>query len=146
MEQKNPVSVVDAIIEKDGKVVLIQRGKEPFKGRLALPGGHVKYREMVEDAVVREIKEETGLEIEPLEILGVYSDPQRDPRDPNRIDTVFIAKLISGEPKADSDAKEAGFFDPEKLKKEELAFDHFQIIGDYLKYKKQKRTYWSTRR
>ncbi len=146
MKLKNPIPTVDAIIEKRNKIVLIERGIEPFKGKLALPGGHVDHKETVEGATIREAREETGLDIKLIDILGVYSDPKRDPRDCHRIATVFVTKIISGKLKAGTDAKVARFFDPKKLRKEDVAFDHFKIIQDYLKYKKHKKTYWSKRR
>ncbi|MEM5872593.1 MAG: NUDIX hydrolase [Candidatus Aenigmatarchaeota archaeon] len=139
------VATVDVIIEKGNKIVLVKRGENPFKGKLALPGGHVNYNELVENAALREAKEETNLKVKLVNILGVYSDPKRDPRG-HYISTVFIAKIISGKLKAGSDAKTPNFYDPKKLKREDLAFDHFKIIKDYLKYKKYKKTYWSMRR
>ena len=144
MEHKNPIPTIDALIETEGKIVLIRRGVEPFKDKLALPGGHVELGETVEEATIREAEEETGLKIKLLDILGVYSDPKRDPREFKRIATVFVADIVSGELKSGSDAKEAGLYEPEKLNKEYMAFDHFKIIQDYLKYKKVKGTYWSS--
>lgn len=137
--------MTDAIIEKNDKIVLVRRGKDPHKDKLAIPGGHVEVGELVENAVKREAREETGLNIKLIDILGVYSDSKRDPRG-HYITTVFIAKILSGKLRAKSDAKEVDFFDPRKLKKKNVAFDHFKIIKDYLKYKKYKRTYWSKRR
>jgi len=125
MKYKNPIPVVDAIIEKDGKIVLIKRKIKPFKGKLAIPGGHVEYGEIVEDAAKREAKEETALNIRLIDILGVYSDPKRDPRG-HYITTVFVAKSISGKLKAASDAKEVSFYYPMNLKKKDLAFDHLK--------------------
>jgi len=138
MKYKNPIPTVDVIIEKDNKIILIKRKIEPFKGKLALPGGHIEYGETVENAIKREVKEETNLKIKLIDILGVYSDPKRDPRG-HRISVVFIAKIAGGKLNAGSDALNVGFYNPENLKKEELAFDHFKIIKDYLKYKKTKR-------
>ena len=145
MESRNPIPTIDSLIEMDGKIVLVRRGVEPFKGKLALPGGHVELGETVEEAAVRETEEETGLKIRPVDILGVYSDPNRDPREGKRIATVFVADLIAGELRSGSDAEEAGLFDIAELKKEDLAFDHFKIIQDYLKYKKGKGTFWSSK-
>ena len=144
--EKSPVPTVDAIIEKNDKILLIRRLAYPFIGKLALPGGHVEHKETVEDATVRETKEETGLNIRLLDILGVYSDPKRDIRERHRMATVFVAKIKSGKLKSGSDAKEVNFYDIKKLKKKSMAFDHYKIIQDYLKYKKHKGTYWSTRR
>lgn len=138
-----PRPTVDAIIEMDNKIVLIKRGVEPFKDMWALPGGHVKVKETVEDAIVREVKEETSLDIRLEEILGVYSDPGRDPR--NTITTVFIAKPTFGELKAGTDASEAKWMELNKINFKELAFDHGKILNDYKKWKERKRTFWSSK-
>jgi len=137
--------MTDVIIEKDNKIVLITRAGRTAHDKLALPGGHVEIGERVEDAAIRESKEETNLKIKLIDIIGVYSDPKRDPRG-HYVTTVFIAKIDSGILKAKSDASKVRFYDPNKLKKKDIAFDHLKIIKDYLKYKKHKRTYWSTRR
>src|SRR3989344_4558107 len=100
---------VDMIIEKHGKILLVTRGHEPFKGKLAFPGGFVNYGEKVEDAAVREAKEETDLSISLKAILGVYSESNRDPRG-HTITTVFVANVVSGEVKAGDDAAEAKFY------------------------------------
>jgi len=145
MEYKNPIPTVDIIIERGNEIVLVVRAITPFKEKFVLPGGHVEYNETVEEAAIREAEEETGLKIKLIDILGVYSDPKRDPR-AHRISTAFVAKIVSGELNAGTDAKKAIFYDPKKVKKEEIGFDHFLMIEDYLKYKEQKQTYWSTRR
>ena len=143
-EAKSPILVVDAIIERDGKMVLIERKIEPFKGMLAFPGGHVKYEETIEDATRREVKEETSLNVELVDILGVYSDPNRDPRY-HTVSMVFIAKPINGNLRAGSDAKDARWFKIYEINPNKLAFDHGKIFKDYLRWKKEKRTYWSSR-
>jgi len=139
------VATIDIIIEKANKIVLVRRLKKPFKEKLALPGGHVEHNELVEHAAVREAKEETGLNVKLIDILGVYSDPKRDSRG-HYVATVFVARIISGKLRGGSDAKVPDFYDPRKLKKKNIAFDHFKMIQDYLKYKKHKKTYWSKRR
>jgi len=150
MKFKNPIPTVDVIIEKGDKIVLVERSIEPFRGKLALVGGHVEYGETVENAAVRETREETGLNIELTDILGVYSNPKRDPRG-HRIATVFVAKIISGKFKAATDVKEVGLHNPKKLKKKNIAFDHFKMIEDYLRYAANKKrskdhtTFWSSR-
>jgi len=126
---KSPLLATDIIIEYDnGEVVLIERGNEPFKGQFAIPGGMVEIGETVENAAVREAKEETGLDIEIIKLLGVYSDPARDPRG-HCVSIVFHARPIGGELKADSDAANA--IRTSDYLKIDLAFDHNKIIRDF---------------
>ncbi|EHR78149.1 NUDIX hydrolase [Thermococcus litoralis DSM 5473] len=115
------------ILHKDG-IVLIKRRNEPYKGYWALPGGFVEYGERVEDAAIREAKEETGLDVELLDLIGVYSDPKRDPRG----HTVTIAFLAKGKGtlKGGDDASEARVFKLDEVKDLKLAFDHGKIIED----------------
>ncbi len=123
---RNPFLTVDAIIEINGGIVLIKR-KNPPQG-WAIPGGFVDYGETIEEAVTREAKEETGLDIELIRQFHTYSDPKRDPRH-HTVSTIFIAKA-DGSPKAGDDAKEACIFTIETLP-EKIAFDHRQILEDY---------------
>ncbi|HEX2557959.1 MAG TPA: NUDIX hydrolase, partial [Nitrososphaera sp.] len=103
MEHRNPVPTVDVILQRDSKVLMIRRRKDPFKDRLALPGGFVNEGETVEEAIKREAKEETSLEVEPIDILGVYSDPKRDPRK-HILSVVFVGIIVGGQEKAGDDA------------------------------------------
>jgi len=144
MKYKNPIPTVDAIIEKDDKIVLVKRRNKPFKNIFVLPGGFVEHGETVEQAAIREAKEETGINIRLEEILGVYSEPDRDPRGPT-ISIAFIAEPISGELKAKSDAKDARWIRPEEIDPNSLGFDHRKILKDYLKWKKKKGTFWSSK-
>lgn len=123
---RNPVPTVDIIIEAADGIVLIERGNPP--PGWALPGGFVDYGETLEDAAVREAREETGLNVTLLRQFHTYSDPSRDPRQ-HTISTVFIA-MASGTPKAGDDARQARVFRPDRLPP--LAFDHEHIIQDYL--------------
>jgi ADP-ribose pyrophosphatase YjhB (NUDIX family) len=141
---KNPIPMVDVIIESNDKIVLIKRGTEPFKGMIAIPGGHMELGETIENAAKREAKEETSLDIELIDILGVYSDPKRDPRK-HSIATVFIGKPIKGGLKPGSDAKKALWVDINEINLHELAFDHKKILTDYFKWREKKGTYWSTK-
>lgn len=131
-----PFPTVDIIIEikredkKEG-IVLIKR-KNPPHG-WALPGGFVDYGESLEQAAVREAKEETSLDIQIKTQLHTYSDPKRDPRQ-HTISTVYVA-TARGKPKAQDDAQEIGIFTKEEINFP-LAFDHQKILTDYFKQKK----------
>ena len=125
---ETPKLMVDVVITAERGVVLIRRGSEPFRGRWALPGGFVEVGETVEEAADREAAEETGLAVEVARLVGVYSDPERDPRGHN-VSVAFIARVLSGELSADTDASEVAVVDPDSV---ELAFDHRKIIEDAL--------------
>jgi 8-oxo-dGTP diphosphatase len=127
--RKGPALTVDIVIRRnDGSVVLVRRRNSPFKGEWALPGGFVEYGETVEAAARREAKEETGLDVELVKIVGVYSDPNRDPRG-HTVSICFLAREVGGELRADSDAKDAKSFHPSSLPPR-LAFDHLRILAD----------------
>jgi 8-oxo-dGTP diphosphatase len=126
---QNPALAVDAVIIKDGKIVLIKRKEEPFQGQYALPGGFVEYGETVEAALRREVLEETGLIVEVNSLVGIYSDPHRDPRG-HVVSAAFSAVIVSGALASGSDAAEAHFWEITNLPP--LAFDHAQIIHDAL--------------
>lgn len=122
----NPIPAVDIIIEVAGGIVLIERKNEPLGW--ALPGGFVDYGESLEQAAVREAKEETSLSVVNLRLLGCYSDPQRDPRQ-HTISTVYVARG-EGTPRADDDATNLAVFSLSSLP-EPLCFDHRKILEDY---------------
>ena len=144
---RNPVPTVDGILQKGSAVLMVRRKKEPFQGRLALPGGFVNEGEAVEDAFRREVFEETALEVEPIDILGVYSDPNRDPRK-HTLSVVFIGLILGGSEKAGDDASGLEWVDLAGLDviRNELAFDHAKILADYVRWKGAMGTYWSTKR
>ena len=125
---ETPKLMVDVIIPSERGVVLIRRGTEPFRGRWALPGGFVEVGETVEEAAYREAAEETGLAVEVARLVGVYSDPERDPRGHN-VSVAFLARVLSGDLVAATDASEVAVLDPSSV---ELAFDHRKIIEDAL--------------
>lgn len=136
---RNPIPTVDLIIEMEGEdvpqgIVLIKRKYPPYGW--ALPGGFVDYGETLEQAAVREAKEETSLDVQLECQMHTYSDPQRDPRK-HTISTVFIARA-KGKPVAQDDAQEIGIFTREELKFP-LAFDHHKILEDYFKRKSSKK-------
>lgn len=132
---KTPYLTTDGIVEiYDEKetflgIVLIQRKNEPLG--LALPGGFVDVGERVETAVVREMKEEISLDVEIKKLLGIYSDPARDPRF-HTASAVYICKAY-GEPLGADDAKEATIYTLDTIPLEKLVFDHRKIVEDYLK-------------
>ena len=124
---RNPVPTVDIVIELEGGgIVLIERRNPP--SGWALPGGFVDYGESLEEAAVREAREETGLGVTGLRQFRAYSDPDRDPRQ-HTITNVFLARA-HGRPVGRDDARRAGVFTQENLPAP-LAFDHARIIQDY---------------
>jgi 8-oxo-dGTP diphosphatase len=125
---KSPFLTVDAIIEIDGGIVIIKRSNPPFGW--ALPGGFVDYGESLEQAVIREAKEETNLDITDIRQFHAYSDPERDPRF-HTVGTVFIAQA-SGKPRAGDDAAGLEVVKLDHLEAREFAFDHKKIIRDYI--------------
>jgi 8-oxo-dGTP diphosphatase len=129
MRYKVPRIATDGIVVRDHKILLVRRKKQPFRGRWALPGGFVEYGEKTEDAVVREVLEETGLETKVDRLAGVYSDPNRDPRG-HVISIVYVLDVVGGELKAGDDASDLRFFDLKGLP--DLSFDHGKIIEDVL--------------
>jgi 8-oxo-dGTP diphosphatase len=129
---KNPVPTVDCVIELSGERVVLIRRKNPPLG-WALPGGFVDEGERLDVAAVREVKEETGLDVELVEQFFTYSDPSRDPRR-HTLSTVFIGRA-QGAPQGADDAAEARAFPLDALPRE-LCFDHGTILADYLTYKR----------
>jgi O-acetyl-ADP-ribose deacetylase (regulator of RNase III)/ADP-ribose pyrophosphatase YjhB (NUDIX family) len=132
---KGPYITVDAIIEHKEGIILIERSNPPYGW--ALPGGFVDYGESLEEAVTREAKEETNMDLVNLRQFRAYSDPQRDPRF-HTIGMVFIAKG-KGKPKSGDDAKGLRIIPYKGLLKMEYAFDHKDVIRDYLKARKSRK-------
>ncbi len=128
MDTQSPVLATDIIIEfPDGEIILIERKFDPFKGQWAIPGGMVEIGETVEQAAVREAKEETGLDVKLDRLVGVYSDPKRDPRG-HVVSIVYHATPVGGAMKADTDAADIRrTADYHTLP---LAFDHSRILKD----------------
>jgi 8-oxo-dGTP diphosphatase len=133
MKPETPWLAADAVVfDAAGAVLLIRRKYPPFQGQFALPGGFVEIGETTEAAALRELKEETGLEASSPRLVGVYSDPARDPRG----HTVGIAYLVQAESydiRAGDDAADAQFVS--NWQQEPLAFDHRQIVADALALK-----------
>jgi 8-oxo-dGTP diphosphatase len=145
---RNPIPTVDVIIEQNSRILMIRRKNDPYKGCLALPGGFVDEGERIEDAARREANEETSLNVHLVDILGVYSDPQRDPRG-HLISTVFVGIVptnnLSVEASAQDDALEVEWINLEAINKSNIAFDHKKILFDYKVWKESGGTFWSSK-
>jgi 8-oxo-dGTP diphosphatase len=130
---RKPSVTADGIVTRGNEILLIKRGKEPFKGSHALPGGFLNYGERLEECVVREVFEETGLKTSVVDLAGVYSAPDRDPRG-HFVTAVYHLQPLSGTVKAGDDASAAEWVPLDRLPK--FAFDHGKIIQDFLARKK----------
>ena len=131
--KKLPRLTVDAWIrDRRGRLLLVQRGRPPFKGRWGLPGGFCEWRETTEACCAREALEETGVKVRVGRLLGVYSDPDRDPRGHN-VTVLYEARPLSGKAKGGDDAAEARWFAPKELRRLSYAFDHGKIIREQLR-------------
>ncbi|UCC96590.1 MAG: NUDIX hydrolase [Phycisphaerales bacterium] len=132
-EWPRPMVTADAVVfRRSGgrtEVLLINRGKEPYKGKWAVPGGFVEIDEELEDAVARELNEETGLTGVKLEQMRAFGTCGRDPRG-RQISIAFTGVATEGHGKirAGDDAAKAQWFEIEKLP-EDLAFDHDEMIA-----------------
>lgn len=123
----NRAVTIDAIVARNGKILLVKRARGTFKGFWALPGGYLDWNETVEKTVRREVREETGLFVRAASLLGIYSSPKRHPR--QVITAVFHAKA-SGTPKAGDDAEDCRFFPLTDLPPK-IGFDHRKIINSF---------------
>ncbi len=123
-----PALTTDCVVFDDrGRVLLIRRKYPPFQGGYALPGGFVEIGERTDDACRRELIEETGLKVGDLRLIGVYSDPGRDPRG-HTCSVAYLARVAEAEPRAGDDAAAAEWVDD--WRSQALAFDHAQILAD----------------
>lgn len=129
---KSPFLTVDTVVVENASILLIKRKNDPYQGSWALPGGFVEYGETVENAAVRETKEETGIVVKLKELVGVYSDPDRDPRG-HTVTVCFLGVKIGGMLESATDADDARYFELNEIKTLDLAFDHERIIQDSLK-------------
>jgi 8-oxo-dGTP diphosphatase len=129
---KTPLLTVDAVIiyEKDN-IILIRRKNKPFQGEYALPGGFVDIGETVEAACIRETKEETNINIKIIKMIGVYSNPARDPRG-HTVSVAYLCEPLTNyeKPKAQDDAVALEVMPISKIPYLKLAFDHMDIIKD----------------
>lgn len=137
-----PALTVDAVWLHRGRVLLVRRGRPPYRGRWALPGGFVEPDETVEQAVVRELREETGLVAHPIGLVGVFSGPGRDPRGPTA-SVVFRVRGTPRRPAGNDDAAEAAWVPLSRA--QDLAFDHDAILRTALRARRRNRSNRRTR-
>ena len=123
-----PSIAVDAVVVNDNKILLITRANDPWKGFLALPGGFVDIGENPEDAVLRELKEETGIIGKVERLVCVKGKPERDPR--GHVISIAYQINANGHPIAGDDAKTVGWYNLSEIT--ELAGDHSEIISDFI--------------
>ena len=159
-KHKNLAPAVDFLISKDdnSKILLVRRKNDPFKGMLSIPSGFINEGETAEEAMIREAKEETSLDVEPIAILGVYSDPQRDPR-MHTISVTFITRIVRGNEDANDDTAALQWVNIEDeleglIQSRQIAFDHSKILNNYRQWIQSVRgsvdstnlTFWSTKK
>ena len=132
---KKPSVTADGIVQRGREILLIRRGKDPFKGSFALPGGFLNYGETLEECVVREVLEETGIRTSIVELVGVYSAPDRDPRG-HFVTAVYLLQPRSGNLRAGDDASAAEWVHLDHLPK--FAFDHGKIVQEFLSMRREK--------
>lgn len=130
MDHRQPALTVDCVVfDPQGRLLLIRRKNPPFQGQYALPGGFVDYGETTERAAKRELLEETALNADQLTLIGVYSDPSRDPRG-HTVSVAYLARVSHVIPQAGDDAAQAEFV--ANWQEQDLAFDHDKIVSDAL--------------
>ena len=135
MTPAGPVVGVGGVVVQDGRVLLIRRGKEPLYGRWVIPGGTVERGETLEEALVREMEEETQLRVEPLEVLTVFDRIQREGGRVvyHYVIVDFLCRWRSGEAKAASDALEVAWARPGELAHYDLPPKALEVVQDALR-------------
>ena len=132
MNPNAPVVGVGGVVIHDGKVLLIRRGKPPLYGRWVVPGGTVELGEPLERALLREMQEETGLVVEPLEVLTVFDRIERDGERVvyHYVVVDYLCRWLSGEAQAASDALEVAWAAPTDLARYDLPSKALEVVQD----------------
>jgi 8-oxo-dGTP diphosphatase len=127
-----PVVGVGGVVVRGGQVLLIRRGKQPLQGRWVVPGGTVELGETLEEALVREMEEETSLRVEPIEVLTVFDRIERDGERVlyHYVIVDYLCRWLSGEAKAGSDALEVAWATPEQLAGYDLPAKALEVVQD----------------
>jgi 8-oxo-dGTP diphosphatase len=129
---RGPKLTVDAWTrDRHGRVLLVRRGRPPFQGKWALPGGFCERGETTEEACAREVREETGVAVRVGGVRGVYSDPKRDPRG-HTVSVLYDAVAVGGSARGGDDAADARWYSRRELAGLDLAFDHGRIVREQL--------------
>jgi 8-oxo-dGTP diphosphatase len=130
-----PVVGVGGVVVRDGLVLLIRRGKPPLEGRWVVPGGTVELGEKLEEALVREMREETGLEVEPVELLTVFDRIDRDADGVayHYVIVDYLCRWISGVAVAGSDAREVAWLGADELAAHEVPPKAVEVVLDGLR-------------
>lgn len=129
---QNSKPCAGALVVQEGRVLLARRAGEPFKGQWDIPGGFLENGEHPEAGVVRELREETGLEVRPTDLLGIYIDTYRSD-DEYTLNVYYLAEVVGGRLQPASDVSSLSWFGPDELP-EEMAFAHeYELLEDWKK-------------
>jgi 8-oxo-dGTP diphosphatase len=146
LDKNKTINIIAILHNEKNQILAIKKKVGHFKNYLSLPGGFVNFKERIEDTLKREVNEKLSLIIEPLDILGVYSDFKGNNNE-IIISIVFICLIIDhlSEEKKGEREEESLWIDLKNISKYEFASDHKLIIGDYLKWRNHSCTYWSSK-
>jgi mutator protein MutT len=127
-----PVVAVGGVLVRDGRVLLIRRGKAPLRDRWTIPGGRVELGETLVEALVREMAEETALRVEPVELLTIFDRIERDAEGVvyHFVIVDYLCRWLSGEARAGSDAREAAWATPGELDAYDLPEKAREVVED----------------
>jgi 8-oxo-dGTP diphosphatase len=130
-----PVVGVGGVVVRGGRVLLARRGKEPLYGRWVVPGGTVELGETLEEALVREMREETGLRVEPVEVLTVFDRIQRDGERVvyHYVIVDYLCRWLEGEARAASDALDVAWASPAELPDYDLPAKALEVVAEALR-------------